>query len=448
MPSYKPTRSAYAAGINSLNIQLSSDERPIGISAVSGSVNTSYSISFRGRVTAAGTVSLYLCDTDGNNLVLLKSASLTAGSNKTISVPGKSFTNATSLALQGKALAIKLVGNMSVSTVSTFYIITEYTSYTVTIEANEHAQTIQAKILDGSNYGLGSTISQGQSASVRAETLIKFGAIASAGYKADSYSVVPSVEVSDNTSSDNSQYPHLFYAPEYDVTISYVFSKETYRISQSSEVYDVFGTFGEYLTAQYQDTVTLDNRSFPGYTLDHYVISYTSYSGSHTGQTLTENTFTMPALYPGTDLSSTAYYTLVSHLIVWYDAVLSVSQSGRLIKATMSGYAIDNVGEEVEYWLRKGTEDVAKFYGNQAVASLTDEDYGSSIVFSVVAKSSIEAVGSSSSITCIAPVYANAGYYDGTGYLGGDTYYYNGSDWVRVEMRYYDGSQWNNVITN
>lgn len=273
------------------------------------------------------------------------------------------------------------------------------------------------------NNSTGGTVTASAS-SAAPGTTITLSRSASTGYQFSAWNPSPS-SLSINSSNQ-------FTMPSSNVTISPTWTKINYTITKVVSPSGA-GTITAPSTATYGATVTLKQAPNLGWAFSGWTVS----SG-----TLSGNTLTMPA----GNVTVTATYTRAEHTLVWTDPGLTISnKTDKVIKAVMTGYATDSYGEEVTYALRKGDEDVAIFAGNTAILRLDDIDSGQEIEYSVVAESSLEAVGTTTTYTANFSIEETSGYFDGTNYHPVDYSYYNGSAWIGCEASYFDGNMWHSV---
>ena len=221
-------------------------------------------------------ITLYLCDSAGNNRVQLFTVTLNAsGSNTTI----KSATISGATGLAGKALYLVATGNTNDIRLNR--------TTTVTINTTSAAFTITL----GSSAG--GTLTANKT-SAAPGTTIKLTPTANTGYQFDSYTTVPaSLEITNNR----------FTMPSRNVTVTANFVKKNYTITLKTNPADTGTVSASPNPATYGDTVTLTQS--PGI---YYFNGWTT----SPAVTITNRKFTMPA----SNVTVTANYLIRSGVSV------------------------------------------------------------------------------------------------------------------------------------
>lgn len=217
---------------------------------------------------AAKSINLYLCDSAGNNRVLLFTVSLSAyGSNSTI----KSATISGATGLAGKALYLVATGDVNDIRLNR--------TTTVTINTTSSAFTITL----GSSAG--GTLTANKSTAAPGTT-IKLTPTPNTGYELVGYTTSPSVTITNNK----------FTMPSSNITVTANFQKKSYTVSKAvSPSGGGTVTLGR-STATMGQTVTVSQTPAAGYYFNGWTTS--------PAVTISNGQFTMPA----SNVSVTANY--------------------------------------------------------------------------------------------------------------------------------------------
>ena len=344
--------------------------------------------------TSVGTVSfyLYLCDTAGNNAHLLENFSISGDSTG-----HKGPWNVSNgIDLCNKALAISFTSNGSFRNVTTVTVTTNIRTFTITWK-QDNGVTIATENVNG-----GATPTR-TGPTKDPDTQYN--------YTFDKWYPTPVPASADAT-----------------YTATYTKTKRSYTISTSVTPAGA-GTITapqNGASVQWGTSVQVAQTPANGYVFDEW-----------TGATVRGGAFDMPT----GDVDLVAKYKL--HTLIWTDPTISISQNEYELTVTKGGYATDNAGESISYYVYMDGVPAVQFpeNSNTVTITLTDEQLETEIVYAIVAQTSITANGASLTYEAVS-VHKTVKYYDGEAWVTCYMLYYDGEEWQEVIPYYYDGNDW------
>lgn len=252
-------------------------------------------------------VKLYLCDSAGNNKVLIGEWTINANSSNY----KKSFTVSNAQALAGKALYL-IMDNTSTPGSGwdsrTYTVLRYRTAVSVQTAYNQFSVTCAT---DG--HG---TLTAGTATAIVGST-VTLTPTPAEGYELDSYTTVP-----DTLAIVNNQ----FIMPAQDVTVTAAFSKKDYTITAAANPAGA-GTVTVAATAQIGDSVSISQAPATGYWFKEWT--------SSPAVTITNGAFTMPAA----NMAITANYLKRSTAALGSDSMTGGGSVNMAITAESAAYS-------------------------------------------------------------------------------------------------------------
>ena len=212
--------------------------------------------------SSGASVTVYLCDSAGNNAVQLFSLELNPQTSGWgfISYTNSATINAPGLA--GKALYVKMTGNTD------RVVLGGYTTVTINTAVNAYSITCSA--------GTGGSLTASASSAAPGTTVTLYPS-ASTGYQLSSYTTNPSVTITNNK----------FTMPSSNITITATFTKISYTITKATSPSGAGTVTTSANSATMGTTVTVSQTPATGYYFNGWQTS--------PALTITSGSFTMPA---------------------------------------------------------------------------------------------------------------------------------------------------------